>query len=110
VNGVGGGAERRRCRAGGRPSLPGRRHPARVFSFFKDLEPARGIGPRFEESRLSAFAQPQSKRRSEHVGLFVEPQLRAQLERAARENERSMSAEVRVALKRHLNRPEGHHE
>jgi len=51
---------------------------------------------------VSTVAQPESQKRSEHVGFVVEPDLRVLLERAARENERSISAEIRLALRRHL--------
>ena len=36
------------------------------------------------------------------VTILVDRELRARLERAAAESERSLGAEVRVALKRHL--------
>jgi len=36
------------------------------------------------------------------IGVIVDRELRERLERAAREHERSVGAEVRVALRRHL--------
>jgi hypothetical protein len=42
------------------------------------------------------------KERPRTVTVIVDPELREQLKRAARENDRSLGAEVRVALRRHL--------
>jgi hypothetical protein len=39
-----------------------------------------------------------------HVSLFVSPELREAIERSAAENDRSLSAEVRVALRAHTAR------
>ena len=36
------------------------------------------------------------------LSVFVEPEIRERLVKAARANERSVSSEIRVALKRHL--------
>ena len=44
------------------------------------------------------------RERSTTVTVLVEPELRARLELAAAASERSLGAEVRVALKRHLER------
>jgi hypothetical protein len=51
-------------------------------------------------SPLSAITQ--SDRRTSRITVFVTPRTRAELERAARENERSLSAEARPAFRRHL--------
>jgi hypothetical protein len=56
---------------------------------------------------VSTITQSGFQKRSETVVVCVEPDLRARLERAARENERSLSAEVRRALRRHLEEPVG---
>jgi predicted transcriptional regulator len=42
------------------------------------------------------------KERTTTVTILVDPELRARLERAARAHERSLGAEVRTALKAHL--------
>jgi predicted transcriptional regulator len=40
----------------------------------------------------------------EHVNAFVDADVRRELERLARENERSLSAEIRMALRQYLER------
>jgi predicted transcriptional regulator len=45
------------------------------------------------------------KRPTTTVTILVDRELRERLERAAAESERSLGAEVRVALKRHLAAP-----
>lgn len=41
-------------------------------------------------------------RRGVHVGAFMDPDLRARLAEQARENERTVSQELRLAVKSHL--------
>jgi hypothetical protein len=42
-----------------------------------------------------------------HVSLFVSPELREAIERSAAANDRSLSAEVRVALRAYTSRTSG---
>jgi hypothetical protein len=42
-----------------------------------------------------------------HVSLFVSPELRDALERSAAQNDRSLSAEVRCAIREYTSRPSG---
>ena len=51
---------------------------------------------------MSTLAQHEPQKLTRLVAAFVEPNMRERLERAARENERSLSGEVRLALRRHL--------
>ena len=41
-----------------------------------------------------------------HVNAFIDAEVRRELERLAREAERSLSAEIRLALRRHVERTE----
>jgi hypothetical protein len=56
---------------------------------------------------LSAIVSGSDRRLTEPVMAHVDPRVRAELERTARENERSVSAEVRVARRQHLATREG---
>jgi predicted DNA-binding protein len=42
------------------------------------------------------------KRKTDFLSIRLEPDLREQLERRARENERTLAGEVRVAVRRYL--------
>jgi predicted transcriptional regulator len=53
---------------------------------------------------MSSLLAPAKKRPTTTVTVLVDEELRGRLERAAAESERSLGAEVRVALKRHLER------
>ena len=46
----------------------------------------------------------------EHVNAFIDRDVRRQLERLARVNERSLSAEIRLALRAHVERDENEEE
>jgi hypothetical protein len=43
----------------------------------------------------------------DYLGFFVEPQIAEQLRRLAKDSERSVSAELRLAVKEHLRAGEG---
>jgi predicted transcriptional regulator len=43
----------------------------------------------------------------EHVNVWVEPELVRQLDEKAEEADRSRSAEIRIALRRHVERDDG---
>ena len=45
-----------------------------------------------------------------HVNAYIDADMRRDLERLALENDRSLSAEMRIALRRHLERTHRHEE
>jgi predicted transcriptional regulator len=49
---------------------------------------------------------PTTLQEREHINAFIDRDVRRELERLARVNERSLSAEIRLALRAHVERDE----
>ena len=53
---------------------------------------------------------PTTVQEREHVNAFIDRDVRRELERLARVNERSLSAEIRLALRAHVDRDDENEE